>query len=362
MNKDYNKSILRVDDTVETAIHCLNSQRLGIIMVSNDKNSLIGTVTDGDIRRGLLRHITITSHLGEIMHKDCFFATEKDSRERIISMMNKEEILQVPIIDDRGVIVGVETLQHLLENKIHDNAVLISAGGFGARLRPLTNDTPKPMLNMGGKPILEIIINNFIKHGFYDFYISVHYKAELIKAYFGNGDDWNVDIKYLHEDEPLGTAGALGLLPTDIHDSSIIVMNSDILTDIDLEEFVRYHDNKNCAATICVREYDIKVPFGVVEPENDKVSSIVEKPVHNFFVNAGIYALDHNIVKNIKKNKNMDMPDFLNSLIENGKHVEMFPIHEYWLDIGQAAQYEQGQQDILNKKICNLDSYNKRKS
>jgi NDP-sugar pyrophosphorylase family protein len=208
----------------------------------------------------------------------------------------------------------------------------------------LTENTPKPLLKIGGRPIIENIIRQFIDHGFYEFYISTHYKSEQIREYFKNGSQYGANIHYIYEDSPLGTAGSLGLLPKDISELPIIVMNGDLLTKVDFNNLLDFHDSSGNDATMCVREYDIQVPFGVVDINEGRIEKIREKPVHKFFVNAGIYVLNNELIKKVDGKSYLDMPDFLENELKN-KGINAFPIHEYWLDIGRIEEYTKANQD-----------------
>ena len=210
---DWKKTILKKTDTMQSAVEVLNKESLGIAMVVSEDQCLIGTVTDGDIRRGLINNLSMDISIVEIMFKEPIVASIKDSRKKILSRMKLFGLLQMPIVDSSKRIFGLETLQHLLEKHKYDNPVFLMAGGFGKRLQPLTDHIPKPLLKVGSKPILENIVDQFISAGFHNFYISTHYKADMISGYFGNGNDRNVTIEYVHEEQPLGTAGSLGLLP-----------------------------------------------------------------------------------------------------------------------------------------------------
>jgi NDP-sugar pyrophosphorylase family protein len=222
------------------------------------------------------------------------------------------------------------------------------AGGFGTRLRPLTDEKPKPLLNVGNRPILETIISRFIDAGFHNFYISTHYKAEMIRDHFGDGSNWSVTIEYLHEDNPLGTAGSIGLLPDNIIKLPIVMMNGDLLTKVNFEHLLNFHNEHGGLATMCIREYDFQVPYGVVDIENQYVTSIKEKPTHKFFVNAGIYILEPKIINYIDGNSYIDMPNFFETQIEKGEKISVFPIHEYWLDIGRIEEYEKANKEIID--------------
>ncbi len=342
---NWKKTILRQTDTVQTAIKVLELESLRIVMVVDENDRFVGTVTDGDIRRGLIRHLSMDAAIAEIMFKESIVASVKNDKESILSKMKELDILQIPIIDSDGKIVGLETLQHLLEKKKCDNPVFLMAGGFGKRLQPLTNNTPKPLLTIGRKPILENILEQFIAAGFHCFYISTHFKSEMVKEHFGNGSDWNVTIEYVHEETPLGTAGGLGLLPDNLPDLPILMMNGDLLTKIDFAELLNFHLQSDCIATVCVREYDFQVPYGVIKAKDHRIISIEEKPVHRFFINAGVYVLDPKILRRIDGVGYLDMPKLLEDEIENAGQINMFPVHEYWLDIGQMDQFKQAQQD-----------------
>ncbi len=343
---DWRAVILRPKDSMRQAIDVLDRMGLGIVLVADEKGRLLGTVTDGDIRRAMIRHHGAEGCLEEVMRKDPTIATAQDDRKKILAKMEKMQIHQVPILDKEGRIIGIETIHRLLRNHKPDNPVFIMAGGFGKRLRPLTNDKPKPLLNVGSKPILEIILEQFLESGFYNFYISTHYKGEMIREHFGDGKKWGVSIKYIHEEEPLGTAGALGLLPKDLIDLPIIMMNGDLLTKVNFEHLLSYHQEQGGIATMCTRRYDFQVPYGVINVEDCRISNIVEKPVHKFFVNAGIYVIHPSLAKSVDGESYLDMTSLLEKQIKNNKQVNMFPIHEYWLDIGLIEEYHRGNIEV----------------
>ncbi|ALE52169.1 alcohol dehydrogenase [Candidatus Thioglobus autotrophicus] len=343
---NWKKTILKVEDTMEVAIKILNQESLRIVMVVDDDERLIGSITDGDIRRGLISQLPMNTLLTEIMHKNPIVVLAGGDKSNILAKMKELDLLQIPIVDSDGRIVGLETLQHLIEKKKFNNPVFLMAGGFGKRLAPLTNNTPKPLLKVGNKPILENIINQFIDAGFYNFYISTHYKAEMVREYFGDGSDWNVSIKYIYEDEPLGTAGSLGLLPDNLPRLPILMMNGDLLTKIDFKELLRFHLQEGEDVTMCVREYDFQVPYGVVETNGKYVISIEEKPIHRFFVNAGIYVLNPSMLDMVDGKSYLDMPQLLEQKRRDSGKINMFPVHEYWLDIGQIEQFDQAQRDV----------------
>ncbi len=343
--KSWSKVLVKLTDNLGKAVQVLQNGALRIALVVDKDNKLHGTLTDGDIRRGLMRGMTMNSAISDAMRKLPVTAKITDSKEYILSLMNNMSILHVPIVDDDGVICGLETLQQLLEKPSYDNPVFLMAGGFGTRLHPLTKDIPKPLLKVGNKPILETIIHQFVDHGFHNFYISTHYKSELIRAHFKNGDQHGVSIRYIHEDMPLGTAGSLGLLPDNLPDLPIIIMNGDLLTKVDFQHLLDFHGNHNADATMCVREYDFQVPYGVVAIDGCSIRGITEKPIQKFFVNAGIYILNRNLINKVDGESFLNMTDFLEKELDCGG-VNAFPIHEYWLDIGRIEEYEKANQDV----------------
>jgi NDP-sugar pyrophosphorylase family protein len=284
----------------------------------------------------------------KIMNSSPITVLKSKSADKIMSMMKNDGLLHIPLVDKQGLLVGLETLQHLLENKKYDNPVFIMAGGFGTRLHPLTKDIPKPLLNVGSRPILATIIDQFIDAGFHKFYISTHYKSEMICDYFGDGSTLGIDIEYVHEEVPLGTAGSLGLLPNNVSTLPIIMMNGDLLTKVNFEHLLTFHNEQDGLATMCIREYDFQVPYGVVNIKNQCVTSIKEKPIHKFFINAGIYVLDPKLINQIDSDSFLDMPNLFEAQIEKGEKISVFPIHEYWLDIGRMEEYERANREVVD--------------
>jgi len=342
---NWKKIILRPNDSLKSAIEVLHDGGCRIALIVDNKKKLVGTLTDGDIRRALIGNFSMNDSVKKVMNTCPTIALKSDSQERILSIMQKKDILHMPIVDKNKILVGLETLQNLTGRISYKNPVLLMAGGFGTRLLPLTEKTPKPLLKIGKNPILETIITQFIEAGFSNFYISTHYRAEMIKDYFGDGGAWNCNIRYLDEKKPMGTAGSLGLLPSDIIDLPVLVMNGDLLTKVNFEHLLEFHNEQGGVATMCVREYDFQVPYGVIESEKCCLTSIIEKPVHQFFVNAGIYVLNHNIIKCVDKGSYLEMPSFLESRVKLGEQVNTFPLHEYWMDIGRIEEFERANAD-----------------
>lgn len=347
MSYEWKNILIQPEQPIRDALLLIDSESLRIALVVDEKLCLLGVVTDGDIRRGLLNNLTIDSPVYSVMNTKPLTAEIGTARKELVKFMEKEQLLAIPLMEGDKV-AGLETLQRVGQYNKYQNPVFIMAGGFGTRLRPLTDNCPKPMLKVGDKPILEIVLNSFIKAGFVNIYISTHYLPEMIQEHFGDGTKWNVNIKYVHEEVPLGTGGALGLLPDNIPDLPLILINGDVLTNIDFERVLDFHNKNNAAATMCVRDYEYQVPFGVINGDGNKILSMVEKPIQRFFVNAGIYVISPKIRKSVELNYRIDMPTLLEKFIENKASVLMFPIHEYWLDIGRVEDYRRAQTDILS--------------
>lgn len=328
---------------LEGAINTLDRGGQRIVLIADQNDRLQGTLTDGDVRRALLRHLPLDTPVGEVMCKTPQVAEQHWSREKILSVMESTRLLQLPVVDATGRVIGLETLHELLDRKHIDNPVFLMAGGFGTRLYPLTKTCPKPMLKVGGKPILELILEGFANAGFHRFFISTHYLPDVIKDHFGDGSNWGVSITYVDEVEPLGTGGALGLLPQDQIDLPLIVMNGDLLTRIDFRSLLDFHTKQDSAATMCVREHQHQVPYGVIESVESRLTSFVEKPIHRYFINAGIYVLSPETVRRVPPHSRIDMPDVLGLAMKHRQTVSVFPIHESWLDIGRMEDFERAE-------------------
>lgn len=348
MTQQWENVLINPDSTIREALEIINREALRIALVVDSEKRLLGVITDGDIRRGLLNNLDLTASTSLVMSKNPVTADINMSSSKLNELMSEKGILSVPLLEN-GKVIGLKTLQSVNNKTLYANPVFIMAGGFGTRLRPLTDNCPKPMLKIGDKPILETVIRSFVKAGFRNLYISTHYMPEVIKNHFGNGEKFDADIHYIHEETPLGTGGALGLLPDDLStDLPLIMINGDVLTSIDFERLLKFHNESKADATICVREYDYQIPYGVITGEGSKIISMEEKPVHRFFVNAGIYVVSPQIFKSVPKNHRIDMPSLLEERMMQNDNVLMFPIHEYWLDIGRMDDFKRAQADIYS--------------
>ncbi|WP_304544970.1 nucleotidyltransferase family protein [Sulfurimonas microaerophilic] len=338
----YKEILLHKQATIKKALEVIDKGAMRIAIVLDDNERVVGTLTDGDIRRGLLHGLTLDSSIEDLYFKEPTLATINDSKELIVQKAIRKQIYQIPIIDNDGKLVKIEDLANLLKTNAKKNHVILMAGGLGTRLRPLTHDVPKPLLKVGNKPILETIIENFAKYGFVNITISVNYKADMIKEHFGDGSALGVNIDYIQETQRLGTAGALSLIK-DRPQEPFFVMNADLLTNVNFEHLLDFHSFEHSVATMCVREYDYQVPYGVIQTDGSRITAIEEKPVHKFFVNAGIYVLSPQVFEYIPKEEFYDMPTLFEDIIKDDLKTISFPIHEYWLDIGRMSDFEQAQ-------------------
>ncbi|WGV62662.1 nucleotidyltransferase family protein [Brevibacillus brevis] len=342
---DWRELLVSPQTPILHTLEIIDKSARQIALVADENDRLLGTVTDGDIRRGLLKGRALQDPISLIMNSFPTVASPYETRENILALMKIKKIHQIPIVDEDGKIVHVEVLNELLRPTKKDNWVVLMAGGLGTRLHPLTHDCPKPLLPVGNKPLLETILQSFIDQGFHRFYISVKYKAEMIQEHFGDGSNWGISIQYLQEKESLGTAGALSLLP-EKPSEPFFVMNGDLLTKVNFEQLLDFHKTYQAQATMCVREYDHQIPYGVVRLDQYRLTSIEEKPTQRFFVNAGIYVLSPDAVDNIPHNQYFDMPSLFDHLVKNQQQTIAFPIREYWLDIGRMADFERANMEF----------------
>jgi len=332
--------------TVKESLKVIDKGAVKIALVADEEQKLIGTLSDGDIRRGLLNGLTLDSSIESVIFKTPTVGFIGNSREKLLQIALEKKIQQIPILDDSGRVVGLEIVDELLKPKVKQNRVVLMVGGLGTRLRPLTEDIPKPMLKVGNKPILETIVLNFKKYGFVNFTLCVSYKAEIIEEYFKDGREFGVNIEYIHENKRMGTAGALSLIEQDKLKVPFFVMNGDLLTNINFENMMNYHVENNSIATMGVREYDFQVPYGVVNVDGNNILSIQEKPIHRFFVSGGVYVLSSETLDFIPQEEYYDMPTLFEKLIRNKLKSISFPIHEYWLDIGRIDEFERANREF----------------
>jgi dTDP-glucose pyrophosphorylase len=340
--------------SIREAMQCIDKGAVGIALVVDLDRKLIGTITDGDVRRAVLASsdldmpvsILLASKIGTEYPKP-ITALAGSKRDELISLLHKYLLRQIPIVDNDGKVVDLLMLDDLVPTQDLPLQAVIMAGGLGTRLRPLTEALPKPMLPVGGKPLMELLIEQLRQVGIRRVNVTTHYKPEKITDHFGDGSSFGVELNYVNEDKPLGTGGALGLIdkPTE----PMLVINGDILTQIDFRAMLAYHQEHKAVMTVAVRQYDINVPYGVIECEGFRVCSLKEKPQMHFLVNAGVYLLEPKVYEFIPNGEYFNMTDLIHRLLDSNHTVASFPIIEYWLDIGQLADYERAQNDMKNK-------------
>ncbi len=338
MSSKWQQVALEAKANLRKALQVIDASAIQIALVVDDEHRLLGTITDGDIRRALLRGEDMDTPVDKIMNANPFTGLNDEDRSIWQRTMLRHHLQHLPILDMNGHVVDLARYTPPQE-PTRDNPIILMAGGLGTRLRPLTENQPKPLLRVGSKPILETIIENFRGQGFYRIYLSINYMGDMIRDYFGNGEKWDVEIAYLEEKERLGTAGALSLMP-DTPNLPMIVMNGDLLTNVDFVRLLDFHERQQACATLCVREYSYQVPYGVVKVDDYTVEMLKEKPIEHHFVNAGIYALDPDVLERIPHGQFYDMTTLLDTLISEKRKVSGFPLRDYWMDIGRMDDYE----------------------
>ncbi len=354
MHTDLTTLCLRRGSTFREAVLRMDKSRLGIVLVVDEESRLMGTITDGDLRRAILADVDLESPVEALLARKAGSAyahpvTAPAGQDGMLyaSLLKEHRLLHLPLLDEEDRVVGLVTLDEFVpREEIFPTQALIMAGGAGERLRPLTESLPKPMLPVGDRPLMEIIIGQLREAGIRRVNVATHHEPEKITSHFGDGQKFGVELSYLSEDRPLGTAGALGLMETP--KETLLVINGDILTDIDFQAMGVYHKEHQADLTVAVRQCDLKVPYGVIECEGAQVRTLSEKPTFNVLVNAGIYLLEPSVYPFIPAGERFDMTELIQRLLLEGRTVISFPVREYWLDIGQMADYEQAQEQIKN--------------
>jgi len=331
--------------TIKEAMTVIDKNLTGGALVVNEDNELVGTITDGDIRRAMLKDFSINDSIESTYFKNFKFVTEQHSKKKAKEYMLSNKIRQVPVIDKDKKLIDLYFLDDILSYDAKDNYVFILAGGLGTRLRPLTETVPKPMLTVGDKPILELIIEQFKEYGFKNFIISINYKGEIIEEYFKDGKELGVNIEYIRETKKLGTAGSIALVKEKFI-KPFIVINGDILTGIDFEKFLNHHIENNFNITVGVRNYEINVPYGVLVTDNMLIKSLEEKPTYNFNISGGVYVVNPDVIKYIQEDEVYNMTDLIEDAIKNKNESGVYEITEYWKDIGQIEDYRKANTDI----------------
>lgn len=330
----YENETISTSSTVRDAIKAISASKIQLALVTGDSGNVVGIVTDGDVRRGMLAGVALESPVSVVMNSNFYSATRDFSRQEVQNEMLLRGIKHVPILSEDGKLVNVVVQSDTGQDDFAQTTIVLMAGGKGKRLYPLTAELPKPMLPIGDQPILGIILGKIRAQGFKRVVISINYLGELIQEFVGDGSRFGLEVTYIKETQPLGTAGSLSTLRVDSTET-IIVMNSDLITEVNFRELVTFHEENSAIATICVREFVTQVPFGVVSVDGPRVKAIDEKPAIRSLVSAGIYALNPKILDTVPENEYLDMPDLLSEMICSGFNVVAFPIHESWLDVGR---------------------------
>ena len=337
----FSKAIIKKQNTIKEAIRNLANSSLQICFICENKK-LLGTLTDGDIREAILKKISLDSPVKNIMNKNYLSVDSNLSYKKARALLRIYKINQIPVLDKKKNLINVFFSETIEVTALYDNPIIIMAGGFGKRLYPITKNCPKPLLPILGKPILEHIINKFKNEGFKNIFISTHYLGNMIKEYFGDGKNFGVNINYINENKPLGTAGCISkFYPKKKLD--FIVCNGDVLTDISFPQLLAHHLENKSTATMAVRRFFWQHPFGVIKTDGIKIKSIKEKPSQETYVNAGIYVFKYNIKELIKQNKKTEMPEVFRMIKNKKKKTIIFPMFENWLDIGDTKEYEKAQ-------------------
>ncbi len=343
----WRKAILPAHATIRQAISNLDEVGIKIVMVVNEADELEGTISDGDIRRGLLKGLDLNSPITNVIHRNALVVPPEMGREMVMQLMVANKIQQIPAVDGHRHIVGVHLWDEIATSPARPNLMVIMAGGMGTRLRPHTENCPKPLLPVAGKPMLEHIIEHAKLEGFSRFVLAVHYLGHMIEEHFGNGDRLGVHIDYLREQSPLGTAGALGLLDPR-PGAAFVVTNGDVITDIHYGELLDFHLRQGAAATMAVRVHEWQHPFGVVQTQGIEIVGFEEKPVARTHINAGVYALEPEALNTLAADTRCDMPALFERLQEQSKRTVAYPMHEPWLDVGRPDDLERARNNLAS--------------
>lgn len=331
--------------TIEQVVRNLDQVAIKIVLIVNEQGELLGTISDGDIRRGLLRGLTLPSPITEIIHYNPLVVPPDMNRELVRQLMIANRIHQIPVVGKNHQVIGLHLWDQIAAPIARPNQMMIMAGGIGARLRPHTENCPKPLLRIAGKPMLEHIIERAKQEGFNSFVLAIHYLGHMIEEHFGDGQRFGVKISYLREKVPLGTAGALALLEPRPN-STFVVTNGDVITDIRYSEMIDFHDRHNTIATMAVRLHEWRHPFGVVQTQGVEIVGFEEKPVTRTHINAGVYALSPVALDLLERGTHCDMPTLFERLRLRGDRTVAFPMHEPWVDVGQPADLQSAKQEL----------------
>lgn len=347
-SKDWRDAFLLENATIQDAIESLDRVMMQIVLIVDGQNKLVGTVSDGDIRRGLLKGYSLESPIEKVIFRNPLVVPENVQRGLVLQLMAVNKIRQIPIVNEDGQVLGLHLWDHLAQPVERKNTMVIMAGGRGARMHPQTDICPKPMLTVAGKPMLEHIIQQAKAEGFEDFIISLHYLGHIIEEHFLDGSSFNVRIRYLRETSPLGTAGALSLLEN-APDQPIVITNGDVMTDIRYGELLDFHERHMADATMAVRLHEWENPFGVVKMDGIRITGFNEKPVSRSHINAGVYVISPRVLELLVRGEHCDMPTLFERARQDGLETIAYPMHEPWLDVGRPADLDRANWEKIKK-------------
>jgi dTDP-glucose pyrophosphorylase len=337
---DLENFLVAPETTLREALETLERLDSDVLLVADSSQRLLGVITDGDIRRTLLRKVELTNPASTFMSSTPYTARSGLAPTQYIHELKDKKVRHIPIVDEENRVVDLAILERLLPPEPCKSPAVIMAGGLGSRLGPLTQATPKPLLKVGDEPILSRILHSLRRNGIEDVYLCINHLGEQIERYVGDGSAWKLKVRYVRENQRMGTAGALSLLPPEATERPFIVMNGDLVTLVRYVNLLSYHSAYAYDLTVCVSQYDLQIPFGVVENDGPLVSAIKEKPVQNFLINAGIYVVNPSILPLIPTGKPFDMHSVLQEGLKRGLKIGCFPIREYWIDVGTPHDLE----------------------
>ncbi|MBN1344610.1 MAG: nucleotidyltransferase family protein [Phycisphaerae bacterium] len=334
---------VQADASILEAMRAINDGACEIAIVVDGGGRLVGLLSDGDIRRAILNGFTLESPISDIVNRRPLSMPETSTRDELLAVMGRHSIRQIPLVDEQGRVSQIAWITDLIRTDLRPNQAVIMAGGKGKRLYPLTRDVPKPMLEVRGRPIIEHLIDQLRQNGIFRITLAVNHLRDVIKDHFQGGERFGVRIEYLEEepDHPLGTAGALGLL-TDKPSHPFLLLNGDLMQQVNFNSLLAFHERHDFQATMCAVRYSMELPFGLIEVDGNRLTRLVEKPVHTVNSNAGIYVLNPGVLDWISANESCDATDLLQQLVDAGKTVGVFTLydHEHWLDVGRKGDYD----------------------
>ena len=337
--------------SLRQALGLLEENHKEIVLVVDERGHLLGTITDGDARRAVLKGHGLDEAVKEIMHSTPVTGGPGMGRREGLNLMKKHRILQLPIIDENGMVLDLLLLSEMVQDIQAGAKAVIMAGGSGSRLRPLTNEIPKPLLPVAGRPILELIVDQLLETGIGTIFITTHYKADLIENHFRTAAYAGVDLRFVREKEPLGTAGSLRLIRDQL-DCPFLLMNADILTRLSFSDLLSAHREKQASVTLAVKKQEVQIPYGVVESDREgRIRKLVEKPLLSFNFNIGIYAIGPEVLEHIAADGALDITELISILLSKGLLVHDYPVDDYWIDIGRISDYEKACEDVLHNRF-----------